>query len=101
MNANRISSVISLSVAKALSILTEGVFCLCFFFLLFFFRTSRAVLQPDVVSEPHPGPDPHPSHWLSQRPLHPEMGPQETLHPGTLCGGVTGSFSLPQWVPPR
>lgn len=36
MNANRISSVISLSVAKALSILTEGVFCLCVFLFLFF-----------------------------------------------------------------
>lgn len=72
--------------------------------VLFFFyvcRSSRAVLQPDVVPQPRPRPHVHPSDRLGQRPLHPALGQEEALHPGSLHRHAHRGGAVPQRVADR
>lgn len=59
-------------------------------------RSSRAVLQSDVVPQPGSGPDVHASDRLRQRPLYPPLGQEEALHPGALCGNTDGRGAVPE-----
>ncbi len=47
-------------------------------------RSSRAVLQSDMVPQPSPRPVVYPTDRLSQRPLHSALGQEEAVHPGSL-----------------
>lgn len=64
-------------------------------------RSSRTILQSDVVPQSHPGSHLHSSDWLGQRPLHTAMGTPPALHPGTLCWRAPGRRSLPQRLADR
>lgn len=64
-------------------------------------RSSRAVLQPDVVPQPRPRPHVHPSDRLGQRPLHPALGQEEALHPGSLHRHAHRGGTVPQRVADR
>lgn len=70
---------------------------------VFVFRSSRAVLQSDVVPQSGSRPHVHSSDRLSQRPLHSAMGQEETVHSGSLyrntdrSGSVSERFAV-RWV---
>jgi len=61
-------------------------------------RPAGAVLQSDLVPQPHPGTDLHTCDWLGQRPLHPPLGQEETLRPGPLRGDAAGSGHVVKWL---
>lgn len=72
-------------------------FCVC----LCFCRSSRTVLQPDMVPESSAGPHVHSSDWLRQRPLHSALGQEETLHPGSVYRHTDRSGSVSEWITDR
>lgn len=59
-----------------------------------FFRSSRAVLQSDMVPQSGSRPHVHSSDRLCQRPLHSAMGQEETVHPGSVHRNTDGSGSV-------
>lgn len=64
-------------------------------------RSSRAVLQSDVVPQSSSWPHVHPSDRLSQRPLHSAMGQKEAVHPGSLYWNTVGSGTVSEWITNR
>lgn len=61
---------------------------------VFVSRSSRAVLQSDVVPQSGARPHVHSSDRLSQRPLHSAVGQEETVHPGSLYRNTDRSGSV-------
>lgn len=66
--------------------------CLCFC------RSSRAVLQPDVVPQPGPRPHVHSSDRLGQRSLHSAVGQEEAVHPGSVYRNADRCRVVSEWI---
>ncbi|XP_044028675.1 solute carrier family 45 member 4 isoform X2 [Siniperca chuatsi] len=64
-------------------------------------RSSRAVLQFDVVPQSGPRPHIHSSDRLGQRPLHSAMGQEEAVHPGSLYRNTDRSGTVSEWIADR
>lgn len=75
--------------------------CRCLSVCLSVFRSSRAVLQFDVVPQSRPRPHVYPSDWLGQRPLHSAMGQEETLHPGSVHRNADRSGAVSERIADR
>lgn len=64
-------------------------------------RSSRAVLQSDMVPQSSSGPDVYTFDRLGQRPLHSALGQEAAVHPGSLHRNPDWSGAVFEWLVDR
>lgn len=66
------------------------------FFFIYHFdsRPSGAILQFNLVPQPHPWSPPHTCDRLSQWPMFSAMGQKTPIHSGLVCGCAAGSGTV-------